>query len=148
MNENSIPSIVTFNTINITDEIRQVFHRDYISNPEYNYKKINRANIACGPMVKWVIAQLEYAEMLNRVDPLRQELKALKDAAVVKKDEAARMSQLIITLEASTNKYKEKYKLERNMEDNSNDHEPGVDMITVKILLLLTVNCFFSSYFF
>jgi len=33
-----------------------------------------------------VIAQLEYAEMLNKVDPLRRELQSLEEAAEVKKE--------------------------------------------------------------
>ena len=57
-------------------------------------------------MVKWCIAQLEYAEMLNRVDPLRQELKSLEEAAVNKKNETGRMTALIAQLEASIAKYK------------------------------------------
>ena len=39
------------------------------------YPQMNRASLACGPMVKWAIAQLQYAEMLKKVDPLRNELK-------------------------------------------------------------------------
>ena len=104
-----IPSIVNFNTDDITDDNRKIFARDYLSNPEYTYDRIYRANVACGPMVKWAIAQLEYAEMLNRVDPLRQELRALEEAAVIKKNEASRMHELITTLEASINRYKEEY---------------------------------------
>ena len=30
----------------------------YLSNPEYNFEKVNRASMACGPMVKWAIAQV------------------------------------------------------------------------------------------
>jgi len=30
----------------------------YVSNPEYNFEKVNRASQACGPMVKWAIAQV------------------------------------------------------------------------------------------
>ena len=60
-------------------------------------------------MVKWVIAQLEYAEMLNKVDPLRRELQSLEDAAEVKKVEAEKMTKLIVTLETSIAKYKEEY---------------------------------------
>lgn len=30
----------------------------YLSNPDYNYEKVNRASLACGPMVKWAIAQV------------------------------------------------------------------------------------------
>ena len=36
--------------------------------------------------------------MLNRVDPHRQELKALEEAAVIKKNEDSRMHEQITTL--------------------------------------------------
>lgn len=29
-----------------------------MSNPSYNYEIVNRASLACGPMVKWAIAQV------------------------------------------------------------------------------------------
>merc|ERR1719422_423334 len=90
MKENFIPSIVNFDT-------------DFIS------EKVNRASFACGPMVKWCIAQLEYSDMLSRVDPLRQELKSLEDAAVVKKNEAEKIKDVIVKLESSIGKYKEEY---------------------------------------
>lgn len=32
--------------------------RKYLCNPEYNFEKVNRASSACGPMVKWAIAQV------------------------------------------------------------------------------------------
>lgn len=32
--------------------------RNYLSNPSYNYEGVNRASLACGPMVKWAIAQV------------------------------------------------------------------------------------------
>lgn len=31
----------------------------YLSNPDYNFEKVNRASLACGPMVKWAIAQVQ-----------------------------------------------------------------------------------------
>ena len=43
----------------------------YLSNPDYTYEKVNRASLACGPLVKWATAQLQYADMLNKVEPLR-----------------------------------------------------------------------------
>ena len=32
--------------------------RDYLSDPQYNYESVNRASKACGPLVKWAIAQV------------------------------------------------------------------------------------------
>ena len=30
----------------------------YLSNADFNFEKVNRASVACGPMVKWAIAQV------------------------------------------------------------------------------------------
>ena len=70
---------------------------------------MNRASLACGPMVKWAIAQLNYADMLKRVEPLRMELKSLEQAAAVKQKEADEMAATITRLEKSINSYKEEY---------------------------------------
>ena len=65
--------------------------------------------MACGPLVKWAIAQLSYADMLKRVEPLRNELQALEDAAGTKQREADEMTAVIAKLEKSINSYKEEY---------------------------------------
>ena len=62
MKEDFVPSIVHFNTNNITDDIRKTLAKDYLSNPEYSYYWIYQANVACGSMVKGAITKLEYAE--------------------------------------------------------------------------------------
>lgn len=30
----------------------------YLENPDYTYDKVNKASLACGPLVKWAIAQV------------------------------------------------------------------------------------------
>lgn len=51
---------------------------DYFTNPNWEYEKVNRASVACGPMVKWAKAQISYSDMLNNVEPLRNELNRLE----------------------------------------------------------------------
>ncbi|XP_040576126.1 dynein heavy chain, cytoplasmic [Lepeophtheirus salmonis] len=109
MKDNFIPTIVNFNTDDITDDVREKMKIKYLSNPDYNYEKVNRASMACGPLVKWAIAQLLYADMLKRVEPLRNELQSLKDAAEGKQKHADEMTDLISKLEKSINSYKEEY---------------------------------------
>ena len=60
-------------------------------------------------MVKWAIAQLQYADMLKRVDPLRNELRSLEESAETKTQEAEQMKEVIKNLERSINAYKEEY---------------------------------------
>jgi dynein heavy chain 1 len=109
MRENFIPTIVNFNTDDISDDIREKMRRQYLDNPDYNFEKVNRASHACGPLVKWAIAQFQYADMLKRVEPLRNELKGLETASEEKEHEAENMKKVITQLEESINSYKEEY---------------------------------------
>ena len=36
-------------------------NKEYFSDPNYNYDSVNRASKACGPLVKWAIAQVSYS---------------------------------------------------------------------------------------
>jgi len=40
----------------------------YLSNPDYNFEKVNRASLACGPLVKWSIAQVHF-KITERLAP-------------------------------------------------------------------------------
>uniref|UniRef100_A0A8C3AR66 Cytoplasmic dynein 1 heavy chain 1 n=1 Tax=Cyclopterus lumpus TaxID=8103 RepID=A0A8C3AR66_CYCLU len=109
MRENFIPTIVNFEADEISDSIREKMKKNYMSNPSYNYDQVNRASLACGPMVKWAIAQLNYADMLKRVEPLRNELQKLEDDATDNQTRAEEVEQMIRDLEASIARYKEEY---------------------------------------
>lgn len=110
MRENFINSIVSnFNTENITDEVREKMHARYMSNPEYTFEKVNRASMACGPMVKWAVAQVSYADMLKKVEPLREELRSLEHQANENKQKGEEVKTLIAQLEKSIAAYKEEY---------------------------------------
>lgn len=134
----------------------------------YNYESVNRASKACGPLVKWAIAQvsicsswsiygncifyslvcivwqqslvessgdflllfshfvyvfvlscislsrflqLNYSEMLKRVDPLRNELRDLENRAETTRIKGEEMKRIVFELEESITKYKEEYAL-------------------------------------
>ena len=47
-----------------SDDIRQKMMSKYTSNNEYTFEKVNRASLACGPMVKWAIAQVSGSQIL------------------------------------------------------------------------------------
>ncbi|KAB0405288.1 hypothetical protein E2I00_000718, partial [Balaenoptera physalus] len=114
MRENFIPTIVNFSAEEISDAIREKMKKNYMSNPSYNYEIVNRASLACGPMVKWAIAQLNYADMLKRVEPLRNELQKLEDDAKDNQQKANEVEQMIRDLEASIARYKEEYAVNRS----------------------------------
>ncbi|ROT81449.1 Dynein heavy chain, cytoplasmic [Penaeus vannamei] len=109
MKDNFINTVVNFNTDDMPDDIREKMRNKYISNPDYNFEKVNRASLACGPMVKWAIAQIEFADMLKRVEPLRNELQSLQDQASENKKKHEDVKTLINRLERSIAAYKDEY---------------------------------------
>jgi dynein heavy chain 1 len=60
-------------------------------------------------MVKWVKAQLLYSDMLNRVEPLRQELTRLENDARSKTKKCDELAGVIQQLEQAITGYKEEY---------------------------------------
>ena len=51
MKDSFIPAIVNFSTDMITDEVRKIIKNKYLVNPDFTFEKVNRASLACGPMV-------------------------------------------------------------------------------------------------
>ncbi|XP_019877694.2 dynein heavy chain, cytoplasmic isoform X2 [Aethina tumida] len=109
MRENFIATIVNFSSENLTDDVREKMKSKYLSNPEYNFEKVNHASNACGPLVKWAMAQVQYADMLKKVEPLRQELSSLEKQAETNKLRGEEVKNLIAQLEHSIASYKEEY---------------------------------------
>ena len=68
----------------------------YLTNPDFTYEKVNRASVACGPMVKWAIAQLGYADMIRRVEPLRNEMRSLEKSAEVAKVKSEQVDKVLL----------------------------------------------------
>ncbi|XP_064484606.1 dynein heavy chain, cytoplasmic-like isoform X2 [Ornithodoros turicata] len=107
--DNFINTIVNFSTDDVSDDIRNKMKSKYLTSPEYNFEKVNRASNACGPMVKWAIAQINYADMLKRVEPLRNELNNLESEADENMRKAEDIDAVIEQLEKSIASYKEEY---------------------------------------
>ncbi|KAI0063221.1 dynein heavy chain protein 1 [Artomyces pyxidatus] len=104
--------IVNFDTTNqMTKQLRDVMKRDFLSRPSFNFETVQRASRACGPLVKWVLAQVRFSEILDKVEPLRNEVESLETQAEQTKTQAATIITMISELEASIQKYKEEYAL-------------------------------------
>lgn len=93
----------------MTKKLRQRMRDEYLSNPNYNFETMNRASKACGPLVQWVEAQVNYSEILDRVGPLRAEVDELEEKALETKASAKAMQENIAQLETSIARYKEEY---------------------------------------
>lgn len=104
-----ITDIINFNTDKISTSTKDKMKTRFLANPDYEFNKVNNASQACGPLVKWAIAQIEYAEMLHKVEPLRDELKALEQKAQENEEKAKELKVVIVQLEKSIAQYKQEY---------------------------------------
>jgi len=105
-----IARIVSFdNGKQMTPPLRKKMQSDYVYKEDFTFEKVNRASRACGPLVDWVKAQVNYADILDRVGPLRNEVEQLEAAAQSTKDEAKETTLLIEKLEESIAQYKTEY---------------------------------------
>ena len=103
-----IQRIVNYDTVNqMTKHLRDHMKRDFLSRPSFNFETVQRASKACGPLVKWAIAQVRFSEILDKVEPLRNEVQSLEDQAEATKQQAAMMVTMIAELEKSIERYKE-----------------------------------------
>jgi dynein heavy chain 1 len=105
-----IASIVNYdNEKQMTKNLRIKMRNEFLSNEDFTYEKVNRASKACGPLVQWVQAQVNYSEILDRVGPLREEVGMLEDQALHTKAEAVAIENTINALEQSIATYKTEY---------------------------------------
>jgi len=105
-----VSSIINFdNERQMTKSLRLKMQKDYLSSASYNPEAMNRASKACAPLAQWVEAQVNYAEILDRVGPLRDEVDQLEEQAKQTKAQAQAMQDTIQELEQSIARYKDEY---------------------------------------
>jgi len=105
-----IASIINFdNEAQMTKPLRTRMRNDYLNNPEFTFEKVNRASKACGPLVQWVSAQVNYSEILDRVGPLREEVAQLEEQALQTQSEHIAIENNIKELQAKLKTYKAEY---------------------------------------
>ncbi|GAA5943977.1 hypothetical protein JCM3775_004729 [Rhodotorula graminis] len=104
-----ISHIVNFDTAQLTRHLRDKMRAEYLSRPSFTFETVNRASKACGPLVKWVIAQVNYSSILDKVGPLRDEVRALEDQAETTTHQAHALQGMIAELEARIAAYKDEY---------------------------------------
>jgi len=105
-----IASIVGYdNERQMTRSLRTKMQNEFLSKDEFTYERVNRASKACGPLVQWVEAQVNFSAILDRIGPLREEADQLEEDALQTKAEAKAIENTIIGLENSIATYKSEY---------------------------------------
>jgi hypothetical protein len=99
-----IQRIVNFDTNQMIKLIRETMKKDFLSRPSYNFETVQCASKACGFLVKWVIAQVHFSKILDKVEPLRNKVPSLEEQAETTKQQAGQIITMISELEAKIDK--------------------------------------------
>ncbi len=62
----------------INPMIISIMEQKFFGKPRLHSEKAYIASQAVGPLVKWVLAQIKYAKMSLKVEPLKDELKSIR----------------------------------------------------------------------
>jgi len=73
-----VPIVPYLYVCKCSDGAREKMQKEYLSDPNYSFEKMNHASKACGPLVQWAIAQVQqYSEdtckifvLMHRLDML------------------------------------------------------------------------------
>lgn len=104
-----ISTVVHLDTAHIPQSLRERLQREYLDRPEYNIDSIYRASSACGPLARWVLAQIHYAHILESVGPLRAQVQTLEEQASLTRQEAIKADATVAELEESIDSFKREY---------------------------------------
>jgi dynein heavy chain 1 len=98
-----------FDSKTISKPVRAMVMKEYTSLPDFTAERINTASRACGPLAEWVIAQVFYSDILDRVAPLRQQVESLEAAAKTLVEQQRELQATVKALETSIARYKDEY---------------------------------------
>jgi dynein heavy chain 1 len=104
-----IQKVIDFDTDAMSKKARQKIEKQYLSNEDFTFEKVNRASKACGPLAKWIRSQIEYASILVRVQPLRDEVQKLTDDSQELRAQSEGLTAKIAELESSIAVFKDEY---------------------------------------
>jgi len=72
------PQLLNFDTLSLKKETRRKVEREFLSKEDFNYDRVSEGSTVCAGLVLWVLYQIKYSHILDRIGPLEKELRKLK----------------------------------------------------------------------
>jgi dynein heavy chain 1 len=83
----------------------------YLNNKDFDLAKITRASSAAGPLAMWVKSIVEYAEIFEQIEPMRERIKELEDEEKKMADEYNEITKVISEIETKIETLKSDYEV-------------------------------------
>jgi dynein heavy chain 1 len=114
-----IASIISFNSEEqVNAGLIDYMQKTYMSKDNFNYESANRASKACGPLLMWVKAQLQFSSIVIKVKPLKAELRTLEEQLIDTKSKLIAIDSMITDLKDEVEKYKVYYSENIRIKEN------------------------------
>lgn len=104
-----IPRIVNFDSTKLDPLMVRIIKSEYMSRSDFTYERVDRASKAAGPLLRWVVAQLYYADALAAVAPLQEELQRLAEKSEASNHQLEGLENVLRELESSIESCKIEY---------------------------------------
>jgi len=106
-----IYTVVNFDPTRLDARAVSRVKSEYLYNPDryMDYDSVDRASKACGPLFQWAQSQIFYAEILARIQPLRDEVAGLTLKSMDLEKQQIRASAQVAELQLSITTYKSEY---------------------------------------
>lgn len=113
-----IARIVNFKTeLMLSDQMKKHIQNEYLSRPNFKYENVLRASQACGPLYQWVLAQINYSDILWKVSPLQKDLEVFEQEILKTRAKSMAADEMISELQDQIETSKEAYsKIIRDVE--------------------------------
>ncbi|CAJ1328908.1 unnamed protein product [Effrenium voratum] len=106
---NFIPSILEYDAEQLKDATRDTLKKKYLQNKAWDVSRIKQASRCAGPVAQWVESQLQFADLLSMMEPMRNELQQMQQQADKNKVELDACEKEVAEMEAKIQQYKEQY---------------------------------------
>lgn len=108
-----IPRIVYFDTNQLMHphnaHIVARIEQEYMTLPSFTYERVDRASKAGGPLLRWVVAQVAYAQALAAVKPLMREIESLNEQSMESQAQLSAIETMLTDLERAIDRSKLEY---------------------------------------
>ena len=105
-----IMTVMTFDKDSIAPNVKKFIKGNYLDKKdEFVIEKIFKASQAAGPLAKWVQSLVDYADIFERIQPLRNEVAELEHEHNRMREEMEKLMDLVKQLEMNIEQYKVDY---------------------------------------
>lgn len=105
-----ISSILNYDAEKLPQKTISLVRQQYLDgNENLTVEKVMRSSKAAGPLYQWAESQVKYSSVVNRIQPLRDEVAQLEKDAKVVKNKLETVEAEVSSLETSIAQYKSDY---------------------------------------